>query len=345
MENKETRKREDQIRARLENVLRQRAERLGVSLEAAAAFDNDAPLYRQAAEARAKQESTSADAVLDHYGQRILHSNYPSPDCLTPDDVLDYAESGALGDSQTAHLDTCQMCTALLGGSRPTDVGLSRFAEEVRQVLTGPKAVEVAEQTSKRSGSSISQAAVRRDSGRFRMWMPAFSGAFAAVLIGTVIAQTMLRIFAPSPIVVAESSGNPRLVKQFDQLQAAVQAELAETRRMTTLAEAAAVESRKIQESSVARQAAEWKAVLASLDEYKKLALSTAVAPHIAWAEPNKKYQKGDIITFVGASSFIGGPQFRVEDAQAWNDVQGEVMRSIKEIGLKPTPSSQSKGK
>jgi hypothetical protein len=114
-----------------ESMLKDRAKRLNISIqEAARVGDNDKPLSLLAAEERARLEGTTADVVLQHYYDRLKDPSYPTPECLTADEV---AELEDLPTERQAHLLTCAPCKALSTVTQPSEEGLAKLLKTVRQ--------------------------------------------------------------------------------------------------------------------------------------------------------------------------------------------------------------------
>jgi len=135
-----------------QRILELRAKRLGVSPHEAERVDRSKPLFLIAAEAAAERLGVSPEEVLDADLKRMDSSTYPTPECLTPDDVEDLVEAdlefGAavafsqlpLSKAQLSHLESCDGCQTLVAACRPQrsrrdefervlDVELSRQSE------------------------------------------------------------------------------------------------------------------------------------------------------------------------------------------------------------------------
>ena len=90
------------------------------------------PLYLQAAESRAAALGISADQLLSEYSQRLVASSYPTPDCLTPDEVQAYSNGSNLSAEAQEHIASCESCRSLLEAARPSNEVLTPLMEEVR---------------------------------------------------------------------------------------------------------------------------------------------------------------------------------------------------------------------
>lgn len=103
----------------------------GVSREQHIVAENHKPLFLQAAEEEAALLNTTADAVLDSYLQAVWNSDYPSAECLMPDEVEQHQREGILPEDSQTHLNVCKFCRALLKTEpRP------EFVEEFENALS-----------------------------------------------------------------------------------------------------------------------------------------------------------------------------------------------------------------
>ena len=139
-------------------VLKRRANRLGVPMAAAERVSSSKPLYLVAAEEAATRLGTTPEAVLQDDLRRLENSSYPTPNCLTPDDLEDLLdgllqrnlsieallepEGIKLIDKpdpswaeQLSHLATCDPCRTLLAACRPSKDRQRDFEEFVGQAF------------------------------------------------------------------------------------------------------------------------------------------------------------------------------------------------------------------
>lgn len=93
----------------------------------------DKPFFLQAAERRAQASGSSADELLEAYAKRLRESSYPTPDCLTPEDVQAVGEGTALPAGQAKHVAACEGCSNLLQRLHPSDDRSRAFLADVRQ--------------------------------------------------------------------------------------------------------------------------------------------------------------------------------------------------------------------
>jgi hypothetical protein len=124
-------------------VLKRRANRLGVSIEAAERISSAKPMYLIAAEKAASRLGTTPEAVLRDDLQRLESSSYPTANCLTPDELEDLLDGlqqrnlsvetllkpegiklidkpDPLWADQLSHLAACDPCRTLLVACLPS---------------------------------------------------------------------------------------------------------------------------------------------------------------------------------------------------------------------------------
>jgi hypothetical protein len=148
-----------------ENLLATRAQRLGGSREEAEKVDWVTPLYLKAAETAARRLGTTQEAVLQEDLKRMETSDYPTPECLTPDEVEELILSGeaslniapsspepradgfvaAIPENRRAHLATCVGCQTLMFACQPSESRRQQFRIQLRQELERRKAAPSAE--------------------------------------------------------------------------------------------------------------------------------------------------------------------------------------------------------
>ena len=59
-------------------------------------------------------------AVIHEYREAVLKADFPGPQCLEPDELLDAVERG-LPVSRLLHLEECEPCRELVGAAAPSD--------------------------------------------------------------------------------------------------------------------------------------------------------------------------------------------------------------------------------
>ena len=123
-----------------QRVMQKRARRLGISLEEAQQEPVLKSRYLAAAEAAAARLGVEPKTIFDEDRQRLENSDYPTPECITPEDVEDLVEAlgaenlgidemnsakglqvvASLWSKQMNHLATCDPCQTLLNACRPS---------------------------------------------------------------------------------------------------------------------------------------------------------------------------------------------------------------------------------
>ena len=122
---------------RLDRLLREEANRLGVSEETLIHDAQGGPLFG-AAEARARRAGLDSTAgLLGHDQTRITTSRYPTPSCFEPFEV-DLMASGRLDSDRLKHLEECSACRGLVNYVTPPAQGEIEFAREVQKLATEP---------------------------------------------------------------------------------------------------------------------------------------------------------------------------------------------------------------
>lgn len=91
------------------------------------------PLFLQAAEKQATAGGITPERLLADYLRRLSESNYPTPECLAPEDIQRFNENAELSAAQKQHLADCEECRSLLKASSPSSERIRPLMEEVRQ--------------------------------------------------------------------------------------------------------------------------------------------------------------------------------------------------------------------
>ena len=117
-------------------MLELRAKRLHLSPEQAANVEAYKAQFQESIEHLAKLEGLTPETYLEQYARRIGQSAYPTPECLTPSDILEYTETGAIPQTQREHVSSCASCKTLLAASLPPEDGFRRLREELRHLVT-----------------------------------------------------------------------------------------------------------------------------------------------------------------------------------------------------------------
>jgi hypothetical protein len=136
-----------------QRVMLKRAWRLGISIEKAEQEPVAKSRYLAAAEAAAARLDVEPKNVFEEDRQRLENSNYPTAECITPDDVEDLVEAlgaqnlgidelnslkgrqvvASLWSKQMAHLATCDACQTLLNACRPSAALRVDFQKQVQK--------------------------------------------------------------------------------------------------------------------------------------------------------------------------------------------------------------------
>ena len=136
-----------------QRVMQKRARRLGISVEEAQQGSVSKSRYLAATEAAAARLGVEPKSIFDEDRQRLENSNYPTPECITPEDVEDLvealgAENLAIEEMNTArgqqvvasvwskqmdHLATCDPCRTLLNACQPSLERRAAFQNHVQK--------------------------------------------------------------------------------------------------------------------------------------------------------------------------------------------------------------------
>ena len=92
------------------------------------------PLFLQAAERRAAARGMSAIELLNDEAARLKGSTYPTPECLTPDEVQQLSDSRAPSTLQQEHLATCDPCRRLLEAVHPSSERIQALLHEINEM-------------------------------------------------------------------------------------------------------------------------------------------------------------------------------------------------------------------
>jgi hypothetical protein len=99
---------------------------------AAKGSDDERPLYIRAAESRASALGISSEQLLTTYSERLRSSDYPTPDCLNPDEIQLYTGGSELDQEQKEHVSACAPCRNLLQAAKPSQEVVDSLMEDVR---------------------------------------------------------------------------------------------------------------------------------------------------------------------------------------------------------------------
>lgn len=90
------------------------------------------PFYLKAAEVRGSEKGMSAQQLLATYSERLRNSRYPTPDCLTPDEVQACVSGNLLAADRIQHAESCEGCRNLFKAIQPSPEVVVKLMEEVR---------------------------------------------------------------------------------------------------------------------------------------------------------------------------------------------------------------------
>ena len=98
------------------------------------ALTEEKPFYVRAAEIRGAAKGISTDQLLATYSERLRNSSYPTPECLTPDEVQTCVSGGLLSSDRLEHAENCEGCRNLLGAVEPAPEVVMELMEDVRRM-------------------------------------------------------------------------------------------------------------------------------------------------------------------------------------------------------------------
>jgi hypothetical protein len=139
-----------------DRVVQRRANRLGISVDQVKSGPVSRPRYLMAAENAAARLGTTPENVLQEDLRRLENSTYPTPDCITPDDLEDLSEMisaeqmnieevlrpegrdrlGPIWSNRLSHLTSCDPCRTLLIASQPNQERVDQFARFVKELYS-----------------------------------------------------------------------------------------------------------------------------------------------------------------------------------------------------------------
>ena len=102
--------------------------------EAAPESHGAEPLYMQAARERAREMGISPEQLLSKYSEALKTSTYPTPQCLTPEEV-ESCTNGALAEDRLKHVSDCKPCGELLTAVEPTNERFKELMEELHRKI------------------------------------------------------------------------------------------------------------------------------------------------------------------------------------------------------------------
>ena len=97
-------------------------------------------LYERAVAAASVRRGVSPEAIMQEDYQQLSYSSYPTPECLTPDEIesiylTDSARLPAWAKVRLQHVGTCQPCRRLFASVHPDAESRKRFDQALEQAL------------------------------------------------------------------------------------------------------------------------------------------------------------------------------------------------------------------
>jgi len=115
-----------------EAALRREAADRGVSVEALRAEE---PAHVREAREYAAARGLTLEAALAGLPTRSETPVYPTPDCLTPDQIADLAAGESIDDAAAAHLTTCPVCQRVANAAKPSEARWVAIRDRLRTEL------------------------------------------------------------------------------------------------------------------------------------------------------------------------------------------------------------------
>jgi len=116
----------------LENVIAQRARRLGISeADMLAEAEQHPETIRVLTELAAARE-VSPVQVLRDVMSNVPQASYPGPECLLPHEFAALVANGELPGARKDHLRLCEPCRALAERGKPSPERVSQFKRALR---------------------------------------------------------------------------------------------------------------------------------------------------------------------------------------------------------------------
>ena len=123
------------------------------------------PFYLKAAETRSAKMGIPTRQLLATYSERLKNSSYPTPDCLTTDEIQACVSGNLLTSDRIRHAESCEGCQSVFEAIQPSPAVVFELMEDVRLIATRvtghTRAVAAA------SGDDFSQAMTLRAAALF----------------------------------------------------------------------------------------------------------------------------------------------------------------------------------
>jgi hypothetical protein len=100
----------------------------------------EVPLYERAIAAASARRGVSQDAIIQEDYDQLDYSSYPTPECLTPDEIesiyiTDPQKLPAWAKGRLQHVGTCQPCRRLFASMHPNAESRTRFDHALEQAI------------------------------------------------------------------------------------------------------------------------------------------------------------------------------------------------------------------
>lgn len=119
----------------LEKLEAEVAEAVGVQPEELQVENPDGPLCLALARQTAERENRDLWEVIEEDSRQLRSRLYPLQECLSPQEVEEFANTGQLPDERMKHLASCLGCSFLLESCEPSEEVLGTTTEKVRAAL------------------------------------------------------------------------------------------------------------------------------------------------------------------------------------------------------------------
>ena len=117
----------------LDNVIAQRARRLGISEEQMLAEAEQHPETVRVLTELAAARGVSPVQILRDVMSNLPQVNYPGPECLLPHEFASLVDKGELPSARADHLRQCEPCRALAGRLKPSAEKVLQFKKALKE--------------------------------------------------------------------------------------------------------------------------------------------------------------------------------------------------------------------
>jgi len=91
------------------------------------------PQFLEAAAKLSQASQRSGDELLAGSLEASKESAFPGPDCLHPDEVATFQQSGHLAQDRLEHANACAMCSSMIQAAQPSPERIRAFREKVAE--------------------------------------------------------------------------------------------------------------------------------------------------------------------------------------------------------------------